>query len=46
MTFIVETDIESQIRVSETLSPEEKEQFLHLLSYFTPGELEELKMLL
>ncbi|MDD5376994.1 MAG: hypothetical protein PHH16_02645 [Candidatus Gracilibacteria bacterium] len=43
---LIETDIESKIRTSETLKPEEKNHFLHLLSYFTPGELDELRLLL
>ena len=46
MTYIIETDIESRIRTSKTIGPEEKNNFLHLLSYFTPGELDELRLLL
>lgn len=46
MAYIVETDIESKIRTSEVLKTEEKNHFLHLLSYFTPGELDELRLLL
>ena len=46
MAFIIETDIASKIRTSEMLKPEEKNTFLHLLSYFTPGELDELRLLL
>ena len=46
MPYLVETDIESRIRTSETIGPEEKNTFLHLLSYFTPGELDELRLLL
>lgn len=43
---IVETDIASKIRTSEMISNDEKNHFLHLLSYFTPGELDELRLLL
>ena len=46
MTYLVETDIESKIRTSEVIGPEEKNHFLHLLSYFTPRELDELRLLL
>ena len=44
--YLIETDMESKIRTSEALRPEEKNHFLHLLSYFTPGELDELRLLL
>ncbi len=43
---IVETDIASKIRTSEMIGSDEKNHFLHLLSYFTPGELDELRLLL
>lgn len=46
MAFLVETDIESKILASQELKPEEKNNFLHLLSYFTPREIEELRLLL
>ncbi len=46
MSYLVETDMESRIRTSETIGPDEKNNFLHLLSYFTPGELDELRLLL
>ncbi|MDD2916456.1 MAG: hypothetical protein PHH70_01285 [Candidatus Gracilibacteria bacterium] len=46
MAYLIETDIESRIRSSETIGPDEKNNFLHLLSYFTPGELDELRLLL
>ena len=42
----IETDIVSKIRTSEAIGPDEKNHFLHLLSYFTPGELDELRLLL
>jgi hypothetical protein len=40
-SVLVAAPIESRIQSSD-LSPTEKQQFLNLLSYFTPGELEEL----
>lgn len=46
MAYLIESDIESRIRTSEAIGPEEKNHFLHLLSYFTPGELDELRLLL
>lgn len=46
MTYLIETDMESRIRTSEVIGPDEKNHFLHLLSYFTPGELDELRLLL
>ena len=44
--LLVETDIETKIRTSSELNDNEKDQFTHLLSYFTPTELEELRGLL
>ncbi len=46
MDYLVQTDIESQIRSSQTIGADEKNHFLHLLSYFTPRELDELRLLL
>jgi len=46
MAYLIETDMEARIRTSEAIGPEEKNHFLHLLSYFTPGELDELRLLL
>lgn len=46
MAYLIETDIASKIRTSEAIGSEEKNHFLHLLSYFTPGELDELRLLL
>jgi hypothetical protein len=46
MEYIIETDIASKIRASEAIGPDEKNHFLHLLSYFTQGELDELRLLL
>ncbi|MDD2891919.1 MAG: hypothetical protein PHQ95_03060 [Candidatus Gracilibacteria bacterium] len=47
MTYnLIETDIVSKIRTSEKIGPAEKNNFLHLLSYFTPGEIDELRLLL
>ncbi|EKD29614.1 MAG: hypothetical protein ACD_78C00336G0004 [uncultured bacterium (gcode 4)] len=43
---LIETDIASKIRTSKAIGPEEKNHFLHLLSYFTPGEIDELRLLL
>ncbi len=43
---LIETDIASKIRTSNAIGPEEKNHFLHLLSYFTPGEIDELRLLL
>lgn len=44
-TLIVESDITTKIHNS-SLPEKEKENFLKLLSYFTPAEIEELKMIL
>lgn len=46
LEMLIETDIASKIRTSEVLKPEEKNHFLHLLSYFTPREIDELRLLL
>ncbi len=43
---LVEVPISEKIKLSTSLTIEEKEQFLKLLLYFTPTELEELKELL
>ncbi len=43
--LIVESDITTKIHNS-SLPEKEKENFLKLLSYFTPLEIEELKMIL
>lgn len=42
---LVEISIEERIRLSERLSEEERSQFLKLLNYFTPSELEDLRAL-
>ena len=43
--FIVQSDIATQIMTSD-LSEKEKENFIKLISYFTPAEIEELKGIL
>ena len=43
--MLVESDIASRIEHS-SLTQKEKENFLKLLSYFTPDEIEELKLIL
>jgi len=43
--FLVQSDIQTQI-MSSDLSEKEKENFLKLISYFTPAEIEELKGIL
>lgn len=43
--FLVQSDIQTQI-MSSDLSEKEKENFLKLLSYFTPQEIEDLKGIL
>ena len=41
----IESDITSEIYKS-TMSEKQKEAFVHLLGYFTPEELEELRTIL
>lgn len=43
--MLVESDMVTRISNS-SLDEHEKQNFLHLLAYFTPAELEELKELL
>jgi hypothetical protein len=43
--LIVQSDIQTRI-ISSDLTEKEKENFLNLLSYFTPEEIEELKVIL
>lgn len=44
--LLIETDIQTKILTSEEIPPEQKNQFLNLISYFTPMEIEELRLLL
>ena len=44
-TVLVEVPITDKIRNSIKLDDDEKEQFLNLILYFTPSEIEELRML-
>lgn len=43
---IVETDIVTKIKNSTRISQSEKDSFIHLIMYFTPIEIEELRMLI
>ncbi|EKE26268.1 MAG: hypothetical protein ACD_4C00350G0004 [uncultured bacterium (gcode 4)] len=44
---IYETDIITKIKTSILIeSEEEKQNFINLISYFTPKELEELRLLI
>lgn len=43
---LVETDIQSKIRNSKNIDENEKQSFLNLLMYFTPWEIEELKLII
>ena len=44
--ILVEVPIIDKITDSTTLTEEEKEQFLNLICYFTPEEIEDLRGLL
>lgn len=44
--ILYESDIRTKITNSFILSEEEKNNFLKLLSYFTPDEIDELKDLI
>ncbi len=43
---IVETEIVDKIRNSKNIDDNEKQNFLSLIMYFTPAEIEELKMII
>ena len=43
---LVESDILTKIQYSDKIDSKEKESFLHLIMYFTPGEIEELKLII
>lgn len=43
---IVESDIFIKIHNSSKISTEEKQSFLNLIMYFTPIEIEELKLII
>jgi hypothetical protein len=43
--YLVESDIQTQI-MSSDLTEKEKENFIKLISYFTPQEIEDLKGIL
>ena len=43
--YLIESDIQTRIHSSD-LSEKEKDNFLKLLSYFTPQEIEDLKAIL
>lgn len=43
---IVQNDILVLIRNSPVISADEKETFLSLIMYFTPSEIEELKLMI
>lgn len=45
-SVLVELPIESRIRSSVQLTDEQKNDFINLLSYFTPAELRELEALI
>ncbi len=44
--ILIEISITDQITTSTMLTDQEKSQFLNLISYFTPDEIETLKALL
>lgn len=44
--FLLRAPIAEQIKNSCILSELDKEHFLHVLSYFTPTEIEELRALI
>ena len=43
---IVESDIVDKIRNSKNIDDTEKQNFLSLIMYFTPSEIEELKLII
>jgi len=43
---IIESDIITKIQFSNKIDTKEKESFLHLIMYFTPWEIEELKLII
>lgn len=43
---LIESDIVTKIQNSSKIEQKEKESFLHLIMYFTPIELEELKLII
>lgn len=43
---ICENDIVTQIQISEQVDPNQKQEFINLISYFTPMEIEQLRLLL
>lgn len=43
---IVESKIETRILNSEKIDDKEKRNLLSLISYFTPSEIEELKLII
>lgn len=45
-TQIVESDIITKIQNSSKIDTKEKQSFLHLIMYFTPMEIEELKLII
>lgn len=43
---ICENDIITKIKTSSLIDQFQKQDFLNLISYFTPNEIEELKLLI
>jgi hypothetical protein len=43
---LIESDILVRIMTSNKIDASEKQSFAHLISYFTPSEIEELKLIL
>lgn len=43
---IIESDIIQKIQSSTKIEQKEKDSFLHLIMYFTPSEIEELKLII
>lgn len=43
---IIETDILTKIQNSDKIDANERNSLLHLIMYFTPTEIEELKLII
>lgn len=43
---IIEQDIVTKIQNSKEINPKEKKSLLHLIMYFTPREIEELRLII
>ncbi|MDD2565449.1 MAG: hypothetical protein PHZ26_00160 [Candidatus Gracilibacteria bacterium] len=43
---LIESDILTKIQNSDKIDSKERNSFLHLIMYFTPNEIEELRLII